>query len=204
MRRAIDAEEREIADEFLAHGRAIRAERDAAAREGRERRDFSALVNGWGGVTLAYRRRLIDSPGLPAEPRGGAQGARGGHPLRRETCRRVAVEVDADGQRGALDGASSASRTATARSRPRCRRAPCWSPRARQPNTVLRARTRARSPSSTASTSRRSTRTGNPSTPEQVSQAGRRSRVLLYRCRRTAASCQFYGDHHPVATPATS
>ena len=49
------------ADEFLAHARAIRAERAAAAREGREP-DLIELINSWGGVTIAYRRRLIDSP----------------------------------------------------------------------------------------------------------------------------------------------
>ena len=54
-------EEREIAEEFIAHARAIRAERAAAAREGREPA-IAKLVNGWGGVTIAYRRRLIDSP----------------------------------------------------------------------------------------------------------------------------------------------
>jgi NADPH-dependent glutamate synthase beta subunit-like oxidoreductase len=55
------AEERTIADEFLAHARAIRGEREAAAREGREAR-IVELLQAWGGATIAYRRRLIDSP----------------------------------------------------------------------------------------------------------------------------------------------
>src|SRR5258708_7093154 len=54
-------EEAVIANEFLAHARAIRAERATAAREGR-RPDFIGLLNAWGGVTIAYRRRLIDAP----------------------------------------------------------------------------------------------------------------------------------------------
>ncbi|HEU5022541.1 MAG TPA: hypothetical protein VFT60_11640, partial [Bryobacteraceae bacterium] len=54
-------EEAEIANEFLTHARAIRAERAAAAREGR-RPKFIDLLNSWGGVTMAYRRRLIDAP----------------------------------------------------------------------------------------------------------------------------------------------
>jgi len=54
-------EERETADEFIAHARALRAERKAAAAEGRPAR-VRELVQGWGGVTIAYRRRLIDSP----------------------------------------------------------------------------------------------------------------------------------------------
>ena len=54
-------EESEVAKEFLSHGRAIRAERSAAAREGRSP-NFINLLNSWGGVTVAYRRRLIDAP----------------------------------------------------------------------------------------------------------------------------------------------
>jgi NADPH-dependent glutamate synthase beta subunit-like oxidoreductase/NAD(P)H-flavin reductase len=56
-----NAEEAETADEFLAHARAIRAERAAAAKEGRVP-NFLPLLNRWGGVTIAYRRRLIDAP----------------------------------------------------------------------------------------------------------------------------------------------
>jgi NADPH-dependent glutamate synthase beta subunit-like oxidoreductase/NAD(P)H-flavin reductase len=54
-------EERAIADEFLAHARAIRAERAKAAAEKRPPRILE-LLKSWGGVTIAYRRRLIDSP----------------------------------------------------------------------------------------------------------------------------------------------
>jgi NADPH-dependent glutamate synthase beta subunit-like oxidoreductase/NAD(P)H-flavin reductase len=55
------AEEAEIADEFVAHARALRSERAVAARKGRAPAILD-LLNGWGGVTIAYRRRLIDSP----------------------------------------------------------------------------------------------------------------------------------------------
>ncbi|MEA2774221.1 MAG: hypothetical protein QOD93_7183 [Acetobacteraceae bacterium] len=54
-------EEAEIANEFLAHAAAIRAERDAASAEGRAP-GLAALLDSWGGATLAYRRRLVDSP----------------------------------------------------------------------------------------------------------------------------------------------
>ncbi len=54
-------EEREIATEFIAHAKAIRAERDAAAGEGREPRILQ-LLQSWGGATLAYRKRMVDSP----------------------------------------------------------------------------------------------------------------------------------------------
>jgi NADPH-dependent glutamate synthase beta subunit-like oxidoreductase/NAD(P)H-flavin reductase len=61
VRSTWDDQEREIAEEFLAHGRAIRGERKEAAREGRAPRIVEMLRH-WGGVTIAYRRRLIDSP----------------------------------------------------------------------------------------------------------------------------------------------
>jgi NADPH-dependent glutamate synthase beta subunit-like oxidoreductase/NAD(P)H-flavin reductase len=54
-------EEHETAQEFVAHARAIAAERAAAAAEGREP-DLIGLLNSWGGVSIAYRRRMIDSP----------------------------------------------------------------------------------------------------------------------------------------------
>ena len=56
-----DDQEREIAEEFLAHARAVRAERARAARESRDAR-IVELLQHWGGVTIAYRRRLVDSP----------------------------------------------------------------------------------------------------------------------------------------------
>ena len=55
------AEESETAGEFLKHAHAIRAERASAAREGRNPK-LAQLLNAWGGVTIAYRRRLIDAP----------------------------------------------------------------------------------------------------------------------------------------------
>ena len=54
-------EERVVADEFLSHARAIRGERAAAVAENRPPRVLD-LLKSWGGVTIAYRRRLIDSP----------------------------------------------------------------------------------------------------------------------------------------------
>jgi NADPH-dependent glutamate synthase beta subunit-like oxidoreductase/NAD(P)H-flavin reductase len=54
-------EEARIADEFLSHAAAIRAEREAAANQGREPA-LAALLDRWGGATIAYRRRLVDSP----------------------------------------------------------------------------------------------------------------------------------------------
>ena len=53
--------EADTAAEFLDHARKIRAERAAAAREGRKPQ-FADLVRQWGGATLVYRRRMIDAP----------------------------------------------------------------------------------------------------------------------------------------------
>ena len=61
VRASWDAEETEIAEEFLAHARALRTERADAARENRPPR-IREMLRKWGGVTIAYRRRLIDSP----------------------------------------------------------------------------------------------------------------------------------------------
>ncbi len=61
VRRAWTAEEAEIADEFLAHAAAIGDERAAAAKQGRAPA-LAPLLDAWGGATIAYRRRLIDSP----------------------------------------------------------------------------------------------------------------------------------------------
>ncbi|HXQ51883.1 MAG TPA: FAD-dependent oxidoreductase [Stellaceae bacterium] len=54
-------EERESAEEFIDHARALRQERHAAARDGRAPRIVD-LLDRWGGVTIAYRRRMIDAP----------------------------------------------------------------------------------------------------------------------------------------------
>ncbi|MDE1932287.1 MAG: FAD-dependent oxidoreductase, partial [Alphaproteobacteria bacterium] len=54
-------EDTAAATEFIAHARALRAEREVAAREKRQPR-LAALIDSWGGVTIAYRRRLIDAP----------------------------------------------------------------------------------------------------------------------------------------------
>jgi NADPH-dependent glutamate synthase beta subunit-like oxidoreductase/NAD(P)H-flavin reductase len=54
-------EERQRLAVALEHGRAIRAER-ARARAAGEEADFAPLVDAWGGVAIAYRKTLQDSP----------------------------------------------------------------------------------------------------------------------------------------------
>jgi NADPH-dependent glutamate synthase beta subunit-like oxidoreductase/NAD(P)H-flavin reductase len=61
VRASWTTDEAAIAEEFLAHAHAIRDERAASRIECR-RPEFIHLLNAWGGVTIAYRRRLIDAP----------------------------------------------------------------------------------------------------------------------------------------------
>jgi NADPH-dependent glutamate synthase beta subunit-like oxidoreductase/NAD(P)H-flavin reductase len=61
VRARYDVEERGLLDEFCAHGREVREERARAAEAG-ELPNFIPLVRKWGGVTIAYRKRMVDSP----------------------------------------------------------------------------------------------------------------------------------------------
>ncbi|NOT86483.1 MAG: FAD-dependent oxidoreductase, partial [Methylococcaceae bacterium] len=61
VRHRYDKEETLILDEFLAHGRAIVAERQRAEAAG-EQPHFQPLVESWGGVTLFYRKGMKDAP----------------------------------------------------------------------------------------------------------------------------------------------
>jgi len=61
VRAAWGEEEATIAAEFLAHAEAIRAERVAAVAAQRPPH-FAELLESWGGATVAYRRKLTESP----------------------------------------------------------------------------------------------------------------------------------------------
>ncbi|MBC7900037.1 MAG: FAD-dependent oxidoreductase [Saprospiraceae bacterium] len=56
-----DEEELRVLQEFLGHGREIRAERQRAASVG-ELPNFVPMIQSWGGVSLIYRKRMQDSP----------------------------------------------------------------------------------------------------------------------------------------------
>jgi NADPH-dependent glutamate synthase beta subunit-like oxidoreductase/NAD(P)H-flavin reductase len=100
VRGAWSAEERAIADTFIAHARAIRAERAAAAAEGRAPR-IGALVDHWGGVTIAYRRRLVDAPSYTLNHEEVAKAMEEGIRFA-EGLSPAAVEVDGFGHAAAL------------------------------------------------------------------------------------------------------
>jgi NADPH-dependent glutamate synthase beta subunit-like oxidoreductase/NAD(P)H-flavin reductase len=92
--------EHDIAAEFIAHGRAIRAEREAARRDGRAPR-LAQLLDRWGGVTIAYRRRLIDSPSYTLNHEEVAKAMEEGIRFA-ELLSPVAVEADRFGQASGL------------------------------------------------------------------------------------------------------
>ncbi len=56
-----DDEERGVIAEQLAHAALVREERALAAEEGRTP-SFGKLIDEWGGVSIAYRKRVLDSP----------------------------------------------------------------------------------------------------------------------------------------------
>ena len=57
----LDKENQDVLKTFLSHGKAVRAERERALRNNTQP-DFLPLLREWGGVTLAYRRGLNESP----------------------------------------------------------------------------------------------------------------------------------------------
>lgn len=57
----LDAASREILAEYLRHGEAVRKERERAKAE-KVQPNFIKLAREWGGVTIAYRRSMQESP----------------------------------------------------------------------------------------------------------------------------------------------
>ena len=120
----IDAEERGHPRRVPARTAARSAPSARAPRRRARRPDFVPLLRGWGGVSLVYRKRLEDVAGLPPEPRGGDQGARGRHRASSRTCR--PVEADPGRVRPRDGGGLRRSPTPERRGpQSSCRRAPC-------------------------------------------------------------------------------
>jgi NADPH-dependent glutamate synthase beta subunit-like oxidoreductase/NAD(P)H-flavin reductase len=57
----LSEEDKEIMQEYITHGQAIREERKQAEKEG-VKPGFVPLIKKWGGVSLVYRKRMFDSP----------------------------------------------------------------------------------------------------------------------------------------------
>jgi NADPH-dependent glutamate synthase beta subunit-like oxidoreductase/NAD(P)H-flavin reductase len=190
------AEERTVADEFLSHARALRAERMRAVAEEREPRVLE-LLQSWGGATIAYRRRLIDSPSytLNHEEVGkaleeGVRFAEGLTPL--------AIELDQDGYARALkvsvqqrgdDGKWTEVRRTELPAKTVLIAA------GTQPNTVL-AREDAANFQLEGRYFQAHDEAGNPVTPERAIAKPTEVRVLLSR-RPDGRFMSYFGDVHP-------
>ena len=186
---AMNAEEREIAAEFIGHAQEIRAERAAAARE-RRTPDIAGLVNGWGGVTIVYRRRLIASPSYTLNHEEVLKALE--EDIRfAEGLSPVAVEIDANGHAKALrvtgeQNGQKIEATLPART--------ILVAAGTQPNTVL-----AREDPTHAFIDGKYflalDEDGNPATPERVAKPAE-VRVLMYRAA-DGRFMSFFGDLHP-------
>ncbi|MDI1287370.1 MAG: FAD-dependent oxidoreductase [Reyranella sp.] len=182
-------EEREIAQEFLGHARAIRTERATAEREGRTP-DIAGLVNGWGGVSLVYRRRLIESPSYTLNHEEVFKALE--EDIRFvEGLSPVAVEVDANGHACALKVAGEQSGTKIEATLPA---RTILVAAGTQPNTVL-AREDATHAFIDGKYFRALDEEGNPATPERVCKPAD-VRVLMYR-HGDGRNMSFFGDLHP-------
>jgi NADPH-dependent glutamate synthase beta subunit-like oxidoreductase/NAD(P)H-flavin reductase len=191
-----DDEERGIADEFLDHARAIRAEREAAAREERPAR-VRELVQSWGGVTIVYRKRLIDSPSYTLNHEEVEKALQEGISFA-EGLAPLAVEVDRYGYARALrlsrqardaDGSWRADGEVTLPARAVLVAA------GTQPNTVLARE----DPANFALDGRyfgACDDDGNPARPEYAAAKPGELRVLLSR-RPDGRFVSFFGDLHP-------
>jgi NADPH-dependent glutamate synthase beta subunit-like oxidoreductase/NAD(P)H-flavin reductase len=198
-----DAEESEIADEFLTHARAIRAERATAAKERRPAR-VRELLQSWGGVTIAYRKRLIDAPSYTLNHEEVGKALEEGI-FFAEGLSPVSVEVDERGHAMAIslsrqtrekggDGQSDKERWITSETVERLPARSILIAAGTQPNTVL-----AREDKAAVSVDGRYFRAvdehGRPVKPEHV----RKPQVaqVLANIRGDGRAISFFGDLHP-------
>src|SRR5579875_602871 len=180
------AEENETAEEFLRHARAIRAERAAAAAEGREP-DLRKLLDSWGGVTIAYRRRLSDSPSYTLNHEEVAKALEEG--IRFAECLTPeSVEVDQHGHAAALIAKNAAGEAVRLPAKAILVAA------GTQPNTVL-AREDPHNVFLDGKWFQAVDEDGNVVQPERVAKPAA-PRVLL-SVRQDGRAISFFGDLHP-------
>ena len=179
-------EENETADEFIAHAKAIRAERVLAAKEGREP-NLIGLLDSWGGVTIAYRRRLIDSPSYTLNHEEVALALQEGIRFA-ENLTPESVEVDQYGHAAALIVKNTARETVRMPAKAILVAA------GTQPNTVL-GREDPENVFLDGKWFQAVDEDGNPVKPEKVSKPSV-SRVLM-SIRQDGRGTSFFGDLHP-------
>jgi len=189
VRAAFTAEDAGVADEFLAHARALAGEREAARAEGRAP-DFVPLLRQWGGVTIAYRRRLIDAPSYTLNHEEVAKAMEEGIAFA-EGLTPSAVEVDGHGHAAALICAAKDGEGA------RAVRLPARAilvAAGTQPNTVL-AREFPGRVALDGKYFRAVDAAGAPVTPERVAKPA--SPEVLMELRPDGRAVSFWGDLHP-------
>ena len=184
--------ESEAAAEFIAHGRAIRAEREAARRDGRPPH-LAELLNSWGGATIAYRRRLIDAPSYTLNHEEVAKAMEEGIRFA-ELLTPVAVEVDEFGQASALRLTRPAAGPDQPPEEVELPARTILVAAGTQPNTVL-----GREDPANFTLDGRYFRAldedGNPVTPERVAKPS--AVRVLTNLREDGRAVSFFGDLHP-------
>src|SRR5208282_5551080 len=184
--------EREVAIEFIAHARALRAEREHARREGRPPR-LAHLLDNWGGVKIAYRRRLVDSPSYTLNHEEVAKAMEEGIRFA-ELLTPVEVEVDLFGQAAALRLTRPAPEPDQAPQQVVLPARTILVAAGTQPNTV-----RGREDPSNIAIDGRYFRAldedGNPVTPERVAKPS--AVRVLTDLREDGRAVSFFGDLHP-------
>jgi NADPH-dependent glutamate synthase beta subunit-like oxidoreductase/NAD(P)H-flavin reductase len=170
-----NAEEREIAEEFIAHAKALRAAAPA---------ERLGLLKGSGGSTIAYRRRMIDSPSYTLNHEEVAKALEEGIVFA-ENLSPVAIEVDKYGHASAVtfqDGSRLPARSVLIAA-------------GTQPNTVL-AREEGVGLELDGKYFLASDESGAPVKPERHTSKPKQVEVLLHRYP-DGRFMSFFGDLHP-------
>src|SRR5438874_3045125 len=176
---AWNPEERTIAEEFLAHARALRA---APPRE------RLALLKSWGGATIAYRRRMIDSPSYTLNHEEVEKALEEGIAFA-EGLAPTRIEVDEYGHASSVKFISQGGAEVDLPARSVLVAA------GTQPNTVL-AREEGVSLALDGPYFQACDESGEPLKPERHAGKRKRPEVLLYR-RPDGRFMSFFGDLHP-------
>ena len=169
------AEEREIADEFVSHARALRNARPE---------DRLVLLKSWGGATIAYRRRMIDSPSYTLNHEEVAKALEEGIVFS-ENLTPARIELDAYGHARAVVFANGTELPAKS----------VLIAAGTQPNTVL-AREEGVSLELDGKYFLACDETGAPVRPERHTSKPKRAEVLLHRYP-DGRFMSFFGDLHP-------
>jgi NADPH-dependent glutamate synthase beta subunit-like oxidoreductase/NAD(P)H-flavin reductase len=173
------AEERVIAEEFLAHARALRAAKPFERQQ---------LLKAWGGATIAYRRRLIDSPSYTLNHEEVAKALEEGIVFA-ENLTPTRIEVDGFGHARTVGFTDSAGQEVELPARSVLVAA------GTQPNTVL-AREEGVSLALDGKYFLACDEEGNPLRPERHTSKPKQPEVLLHRYP-DGRFMSFFGDLHP-------